>query len=63
MTRNFRGAVKKAELSKIKACIVANLEELVEGRGYAPKGKEVRPDGPAVWAKYETLAAVPTRKQ
>lgn len=60
VTRNFRGAVKKAELSKIKACIVANLEELVEGRGYAPKWKEVKPDAPTVWAKYETVPAPET---
>ena len=57
VTRNFRGAVKKAELSKIRACIVANLEELVEGRGYSPKWKEVKPEAPTIWARYETLPA------
>jgi hypothetical protein len=57
VTRNFRGALKRAELSKLKACIVTNLEELVEGRGYSPKWKEVRPDAATVWAKYETLPA------
>ena len=55
VTRNFRGALKKAELSKLKAYIVANLEEFVEGRGYSPKWKEVKPDAATVWAKYETL--------
>lgn len=57
VTRNFRGAAKKAELSKLKGCVIANLEELVEGRGYSPKWKEVRPEGPTVWARYETLPA------
>lgn len=56
VTRNFRGASKKAELSTLKACITANMEEFVEGRGYHPKWKEVKADAPTVWGKYETVA-------
>ena len=56
MTRNFRSTAKKAELSALKACMSANLDEFVEGRGYHPKWKEVQADTPTVWAKYETLS-------
>lgn len=59
VTRNFRSPAKKAELSALKACVVANIDEFVEGRGYHPKWKEVKPDAPTVWAKFETTAATP----
>jgi TRAP-type uncharacterized transport system substrate-binding protein len=54
MTRNFRSAGKKGELSALKACMAQNLDEFVEGRGYHPKWKEVSAETPTVWAKFET---------
>jgi TRAP-type uncharacterized transport system substrate-binding protein len=59
VTRNFRSAGKKAAISKLKQCIVENLDEFVEGKGYHPKWKEVKADTPTVWAKYETTTTKP----
>ncbi len=54
VTRNIRSAAIKAELSTLKQCIVDNLDNLVDG-SFHPKWKEVKPDAPTVWAKYETV--------
>jgi uncharacterized protein len=60
VTRSFRSAGKKTELSTLKSCMSSNLEEFVEGRGYHPKWKEVKADAPTVWAKYETTSVPAT---